>query len=80
MIHMATAAFQAFCTGGGGRLERQPTVIKRASQILLNSKCTEFMQMFLNESTQQCIGKEATPKVKLVAALKQYIGARRRRS
>ncbi|CAJ1458172.1 unnamed protein product, partial [Effrenium voratum] len=75
MIHVATAAFQAFCTGGGGRLERQPAVIKRASQILLNSEYTEFMQMFLNESTQQCIGKEATPKVKLVAALKQYIGA-----
>ncbi|CAJ1342541.1 unnamed protein product, partial [Effrenium voratum] len=62
-------------TGGGGLLERQPAVIKRASQILLNSKYTEFMQMFLNESTQQCSGKEATPKVKLVAALKQYIGA-----
>ncbi|CAJ1392115.1 unnamed protein product, partial [Effrenium voratum] len=60
MIHVATAAFQAFCTGGGGRLERQPAVIKRASQILLNSEYTEFMQMFLNESTQQCIGKEAT--------------------
>ena len=80
MIHVATAAFQAFCMGDGGRLERQPAVIKRASQILLNSEYTEFMQMFLNESTQQCIGKEATPKVKLVAALNQYTPNCRRRS
>ena len=73
IIHVTIAAYNAFFKNGGVGLEILPHVIAMSTRILLVQEYGEYVEDFLEECTEGCVGKDGATKAKLVLAMTSYI-------